>query len=69
MLAPAVPSRVCLTLGASLFPAYLDLKARCTPEELPTDYYGDIVPSGGSEEKVNPADEDEEPEAPPGEEA
>jgi len=39
-MAPAAPSRACLTLGAHVLPAFLDYKMRSTPEELPVDYYG-----------------------------
>jgi hypothetical protein len=38
--APAAPSVSCLTLAAHVFPAYLDFKARTTPEVLPANYYG-----------------------------
>ena len=39
-LAGAAPSRSCLTLGAHVLPAFLDFKARCTPENLPENHYG-----------------------------
>jgi hypothetical protein len=39
-LAAAAPSRSCLTLGAHVLPAFLDFKARSTPENLPENYYG-----------------------------
>jgi len=39
-LAPAAPSRACLTLGAHVLPAFLDFKMRSTPDVLPDDYYG-----------------------------
>jgi hypothetical protein len=41
-LAAAAPSRACLTFGASLMPAFLDYKARSTPDDLPENYYGDL---------------------------
>lgn len=48
-LAPAAPSRACLTLGAHVLPAFLDYKARSTPENLPDNYYG--LSSGAKTEK------------------
>ena len=43
--AAAAPSVACLTLGAHVLPAFLDYKARSTPEVLPSDYYGLIEKS------------------------
>lgn len=39
-MAAAAPSIACLTFGAHVLPAFLDFKARTTPEVLPADYYG-----------------------------
>jgi hypothetical protein len=45
-LAAAAPSRGCLTLGIHIMPAFLDYKSRSTPEELTSDYYGDLSDGG-----------------------
>lgn len=63
-LAPAAPSRACLTVGIHVLPAFLDFKARSTPDDLGDDYYG---LSGGKvlEDGTNEAHGADDIEAPP----
>ena len=51
-LAPAAPTIATLTFGLHLLPAFLDFKARTTPEEIPEDYYGLVTGTVAEERPI-----------------